>query len=109
MAVTARIEPLPGYPQSRGGAIECIAKVTLSGTYQSSGFQVDQQQFGVDVDLVAAHIAFAEGSYEYNSYRRFAVWDPDVWFILHDIATGNETANGTDVTGDIYFIRVIGI
>jgi hypothetical protein len=105
--IVLKIEPLPGYPQSKGAKIECIAKVTIvSGLYLPGGFQVTEHAFGLSGDV--NHIDFAEGSYELGAHNRFAVWDADNWFILHNRATGAETGIGTNVAGDVYLVKVQG-
>lgn len=104
MAVTVLIEPLPGYPQATGAKLEVIAKVTLSGTYDTGGFSL----------YTGAHygfsgIEFIEGSYEVNNYLRWLGWKPKTGAVLQVTQTGNEVANGVNVTGDVYIVKTRGM
>lgn len=108
MAITTSVKLLPGYPQSVGAKIESIGIVTLSGTYDVGGFHIDPVAFGFSD---AAHVEHGSGSYEFNTYNEFAVYDPDpagIFFILQNRSDGAEVTNGQDLTGDIYHLYLRG-
>lgn len=110
MAITYRTEVLPGYPQAVGAKYETVARLILSGTYNTDGFLIEAAPFGLQ------YIEFVSVSVEVNSWQEFGNWQPDFgvpfpwghWIILQNVSDGAEVTNGQDLTGDIYIVRVLG-
>lgn len=109
MAISYTVKNFDGYPQSVGSKLECVAKLTLSGTYETGGSPIEAVPFGLK------YFEFMALGYEVRQWAEFGLGDPIeanplpiMWIMLQNTFDGAEVTNGQDLTGDEYVVYVRG-